>query len=164
MSLIKIKSIQTTCYCCGGQSEMFYLSFHDSVTGKQASFVTYYCENCPRGGMFGAFWKKEMIIRLCEYRVQNKTYQEITDSINKEFGTEFTLSNSSHGYKGAVVKKLEHLKENSVEWEKYTNDAELKRDTDNMFKNKRNTKNRYFKTDGLMKWERPTYHSEREDY
>lgn len=161
---LKIKRIKVICHGCKSpDAEKIYFNFHDPIVNKDISCVTHYCEQCPRTEVFETFWTDKMIIRLIELRIQGNTYQQINDSINKEFGTNFTLTNTPHGWKGAVVKKLEHLKENSIEWIGYTDDTLLNRDTIRMLSQKKQNKNRYFKRDGLMKWERPTYHSERED-
>jgi hypothetical protein len=108
--------------------------------------------SCPRDSYFDTAWNDVMIIRLIELREKNYTYPQMTDIINKEFSTQLTITHTAHGWKGSVVKKLEHLKENQINWTQYNDDELLRRDTIKMLDRLKHDKNRYFRKEGERQW------------
>jgi len=83
-----------------------------------------------------------MIYRLCELMEKGYSYKDITTMLNQEFSLNLQGHSSPKGFKGAIVKKIEKLRQNSIDWQNYTDDEKLYFDTLRLF-NSLYDKNRY---------------------
>jgi hypothetical protein len=77
----------------------------------------------------GTWWSEEMIDELISLDELGCLGRDKTEKINIKFGCKLTGKQTDKGYKGSVTKKLEHVKENKINWSQYTNNERLTSDT-----------------------------------
>lgn len=144
--MVETKNIKIRCFderCRKFGAEYLYFKFHTKIANRTYSFVSFFCPFHQYMDIDRTWWDFSKIYRMCELFESGINYKKATEILNKDFNINLCGKSTSKGYKGSLVKKFEHMKENSIDWSSYNNDEKLIQDTIILFKTLKEKKNRY---------------------
>ena len=113
------------------KAELHFFDIQNHFLRRRETFVTLICPHHqkPYADMSRTtFWNKDIVKRLCEVFDKGYRYKICTQKINDEFNLNLPIQKrpNNKGWRGPVVKKMEHLREMKVLWKEDDSDDKLR--------------------------------------